>query len=121
MTLHPRPLATVSALALAGCATAMPAPATLPSDREVLAHVRENWSEHAARMAFLSGRRGQTPVLISVSNVECAPKGFNSACIFEVRARFDDGAVLTRSVDSEFQRGADGSIAKVIPVVVVYR
>ncbi|HEY0102659.1 MAG TPA: hypothetical protein VGB60_04250 [Brevundimonas sp.] len=121
MTLHPLPLAALSVLALTGCATAPPTPSLLASDREVVAHVRANWSEHVARMAFLSGRRGQTPVLISVSKVECAPTGFNSACTFDVRARFDDGAVLTRSVDSEFQRGADGSIAKVFPVVVVYR
>lgn len=83
--------------------------------------MREHWSEHMARMAVLSGRRGETPVLISVSKVDCVPKGFNSACTFEVRARFDDGAVLSRSVDSEFQRGADGSLAKVFPVVVVFR
>jgi hypothetical protein len=113
--------AVVPAVAIAGCATAPTNPSPLPSDREVVAHVRANWDEHVARMAFLSGRRGEVSALISVSNVECAPRGFNAACTFDVRARFPDGAKITRSVDSEFQRGADGSIAKIFPVAVVYR
>ena len=120
MKLRPVGLATLSVLALAGCATAPAAPSSVPSAREVIAHVRANWDQHSARMAFLSGRPREIPALISVSNVECAPEGLAAECTFDVRARFGDGAVITRSVDSRYQRLSDGSLQKLIPVVIVY-
>ena len=83
--------------------------------------MRANWDQYSARTAYLSGRPREIPALISVSNVECSPEGLTAfECTFDVRARFEDGAVLTRSVDSSYVRGVGGSLQKLIPVVIVY-
>lgn len=112
----------LSVFALTGCATAPAELSLVPSDREIVAHVRANWDQYAARMAFLSGRPREIPALISVSKVECAPEdsGSSAECTFNVRARFGDGAAMTRSVDSRYVRLSNGSLQKLIPVVVVY-
>ena len=93
----------------------------IPPDREVAAHVRANWAEYTARVAFLSGRRGQSSTLVSVSNIECVQEGYDAPCTFDVRARFEDGTVITSRVDSRYQRQFDGSLERLIPVVVVPR
>ena len=108
--------AALSVLAVVGCATTPTEMSSVPSDREVVAYVTANWDAYDARLAFLSERRGQSPILVSVTNVECAPDGGNAKCTFDVRGRFEDGSVLTRPIESLFQRQDDGSIEMLIPV-----
>lgn len=107
----------ITMLALTGCATGPSVPSPVPSDREVVAYVRANWDAYDARLAFLSGRRGQSPTLVSVSNVECAPDGSDARCTLDVEGRFEDGTVVKRAIESLFQRQTDGSIEMLIPVV----
>jgi len=116
MILHPILVAGLSVLTVIGCATAPATPSPIPSDREVVAYVTANWDQYDARFAFLSERRGQSPSLVSVTNVDCAADGGDARCTFTVQGRFQDGVVLRRSLDSLFQRQADGSIEKLIPV-----
>ncbi len=116
--MSPRPFflpGVLCVLALAGCATA-PGPSPIPSDREVVAFVMTSWDHYDARFAYLSERRGQSSTPISVTNVDCGPDREDAKCTFVVRARFVDGAVVSQSMESAFQRGPDGAIDVLIPV-----
>jgi hypothetical protein len=110
-------LASLSVLAAAGCATAPGSPSSIPSDREVAAYVTTNWQNYQGRFAFLSERRGESPTLVSVRNIECAAVNGDAECTFDVQGRFADGTVLKRPLESRFRRQADGSIEMLIPVV----
>jgi|JI6StandDraft_1071083.scaffolds.fasta_scaffold663993_1 hypothetical protein len=116
MKLHPFLSAALSIAALVGCATTSPGPSTVPSDREVVAYVTTNWGYYDARFAFLSERRDQSVALVSVTDVECEADGGNARCNFVAQGRFEDGTILRRSMESRFQRQADGSIEMLIPV-----
>ncbi|WP_439470293.1 hypothetical protein [Brevundimonas sp.] len=110
-------LAPLSILAAAGCATAPASPSSIPSDREVAAYVQTNWAIYEGQFAFVSERRDQSAVLVSVTNVDCAAVEGDARCTFDVQGRFADGTVLKRPLESRFRRQADGSIEMLIPVV----
>lgn len=114
---RPLPLAVLSILALAGCATTPAVPSPIPSDREVVAFVMTTWDHFDARFAYLSDRRGQSSTPISVTNVECGPDEENAKCTLVVRGRFGDGVIVSQPMESLFQRQPDGSIEVLIPVV----
>ena len=77
---------------------------------------RIHWGYYDARFAFLSERRDQSVALVSVTDVECEADGGNARCNFVAQGRFEDGTILRRSMESRFQRQADGSIEMLIPV-----
>ena len=104
-------------LALTSCASAPPASSSVPSDREVVAYVTTTWDHYDQEFAFLSDRQGQSPIVLSVRNVECVPDGDDAKCTFVVRGRFGDGAVVSQPMESFFARRPDGSIEVLIPVV----
>ena len=108
--------AALSVLALAACATAPATPSNIPSDREVVAYVGDNWDSYQSGLAYLADRRGQSPVLVSVKEVDCRAFGTDAACTLVVTGRFADGAVVSRPMDSHFRRMDDGSIEQLIPV-----
>lgn len=116
MIIRHRVIAALSALVLSGCATSSPTPSLVPSDREVIAYVTTHWDYYEGRFAFLSDRAGQSPSLLSVTDVECQPDDGDAMCTFTARGRFQDGMILRRSMDSLFQRQDDGSIEMLIPV-----
>lgn len=88
----------------------------MPTDAEVVAYVTTNWSSYDRRLAFLAGRRGQSPSLVSVTDVECREDDGDAACTFVAEGRFSDGTVLRQPMESAFQRQSDGSIEMLIPV-----
>jgi len=114
-----RPLlsATLLLMASAGCASAPTALSPIPTDREVVAFVMSTWDHYDRRFAYLSGRREQSSTPLSVRNIECGPDGEAAKCTFMVRARFADGAIVAQPMESAFQRGPDGTIDVLIPVL----
>ena len=110
-------VAALSVCALAACATTPTVPSAIPSRKEVVDYVTTNWGYYDARFAFLSERRGQSPVLVSVTDVRCDADSGNANCTFTVQGRFGDGVVLRQPMESLFQRQTDGSIEMLIPVM----
>lgn len=109
------------ALAVSACSSSTPVKRTVspanPSEGELRAYVAEHWAEYGSRFSRFAARPRAPSTLVSVSRVVCAPYYSVSECSFEITARFEDGALITRVLRSQFDRNSSDQLRETILIV----
>lgn len=110
----------ISAIAcLTGCASSggQFEDVDIPTEAEVTAYVTANWSVYEDRVSRFANRSGQPSDLVSVGEVDCVVEYGIRECLFTVVAKFPDGSVFQRQLDSQFDRDDHGALFETIVLI----
>ena len=102
---------------LASCAVSRPStfagrPA-LPSMEEVHRHIKANWNDWDSGFAKAVGRPEESVSLVSLGAVSCKYKHDLPACTFEVTGELASGAVITHTMEQQFDWDESGNLVPV--------
>ena len=110
--------AALVALLLSACAHQAGEPSIeLPRAGEIGGYVAAHWrTDFDQRFSRFAARPGQSSELVSVQNQQCYLNwgGTVAECTSEVTASFSGKESVTRQLQSQFERGADGTLAEVL-------
>lgn len=89
----------------------------IPTGTEVTAYVTGNWNAYEDRVSRFANRTGQPSDLVSVSEVNCFTEYGIPVCLFTVVAKFPDGSLFQRQLESQFDRDEKGALFETIVLI----
>ena len=92
-------------------------PIELPSAAEIGGYVTAHWgTDFNQRFSRFAARPGQSSEFVSVQNPHCYLNwgGTVAECTYEVTASFSGKEIVTRQLQSQFERGGDGALTEVL-------
>lgn len=89
----------------------------VPSDEEVIAYVKTNWSSYSERTSQFLRRPNEAAALIDVRDVSCINYYGISECSFTVTVSFGGGPTVHQRLSSQFDRYPDGNLSEAIVLI----
>ena len=89
----------------------------LPGAAEIGSYVSTHWGQDFnQRFSRFAARPGQSSTLVSVQNANCTLNwgGSVAECSYDVTASFEGSERVTRKLQSQFEREADGGLNEVV-------